>query len=196
MSNTPVRIVVGITGASGSIYAVKLLEELKLSGVETHLVISRAASQVIPMETNLTASQVAELADFVYQPEDIAASISSGSFRTAGMIVVPCSMRTMSEIASGVTSSLLSRAADVTLKERRPLVLAIRETPLHLGHLRSLTSLAEMGAVIAPPVPAMYARPETIGDIVRQSVGRLLDLLKIETDEVFRWQGKPPQTPS
>ncbi len=193
MSNTPVRIVVGITGASGSIYAVKLLEELKLSGVETHLVISRAASQVIPMETNLTAAQVSELADFVYQPEDIAAAISSGSFRTAGMIVVPCSMRTMSEIASGVTSSLLSRAADVTLKERRPLVLAIRETPLHLGHLRSLTSLAEMGAVIAPPVPSMYARPATIEDIVRQSVGRLLDLLKIETDEVFRWQGKPPQ---
>jgi len=193
MSGTPIRIVVGITGASGSIYAVKLLEELKSAGVETHLVISRAATQVIPMETNLTASQVAELADFVYRPEDIAAAISSGSFRTAGMIVVPCSMRTMSEIASGVTSSLLSRAADVTLKERRPLVLAIRETPLHLGHLRYLTSLAEMGAVIAPPVPAMYARPATIEDIVRQSVGRLLDLLKIETNEVFRWQGKSPQ---
>lgn len=189
MPETKTRIIVGITGASGGIYAVRLLEQLKAVGVETHLVISHAALQVIPMETGLAADEVAALADFRYSPDDIAAAISSGSFRTAGMAVVPCSMRSMSEIACGATSSLLTRAADVTLKERRRLVLAIRETPLHLGHLRSLTALSEMGAIIAPPVPAMYARPQTIDDIVNQSVGRLIDLLGLEPASLFRWRG-------
>jgi len=191
MAETKTRIVVGITGASGSIYAVRLLEQLKAAHVETHLVISRAALQVIPMETGMEAEEVAALADFRYSPDDIAAAISSGSFRTAGMVIVPCSMRSMSEVACGAASSLLTRAADVTLKERRRLVLAIRETPLHLGHLRSMAALAEMGAIIAPPVPAMYTRPQSIEDIVRQSVGRLIDLLGLEPENLFRWQGSP-----
>lgn len=191
MPENKTRIIVGITGASGSVYAVELLEQLKTAQVETHLVISRAALQVIPLETGMDAAHVAALADFQYSPEDIAAAISSGSFRTAGMVIVPCSMRSMSEIACGATSSLLTRAADVTLKERRRLVLAIRESPLHLGHLRSLTALAEMGAIIAPPVPAMYACPKTVDDIVRQSVGRLLDLLGLESENLFRWNSSP-----
>lgn len=189
MPETATRIVVGITGASGSIYAVRLLEQLRAAKVETHLVISRAATQVIPLETGMDVEGVTELADFCHAVDDIAAPIASGSFRTVGMVIVPCSMRSMAEIACGATGSLLTRAADVTLKERRRLVLAIRETPLHLGHLRSLTALAEMGAIIAPPVPAMYARPRTIDDIVRQNVGRLLDLLGVETDGLFRWNG-------
>jgi flavin prenyltransferase len=181
------RIIVGITGASGSIYGVRLLERLRGIGVETHLIISLAARQVIPLEIGLTPEAVESLADYSYRPEAIGAAVASGSFRTAGMVITPCSMRTMSEIASGVTSSLLSLAADVTLKERRRLVLAIRETPLHLGHLRSLTALAEMGAIIAPPVPAMYAMPKTIDDLVSQSVGRILDLLELEDQSIFRW---------
>ena len=146
MPESKTRIIVGITGASGSIYAVKLLEQLKALRVETHLVMSSAARRVIPMETGITPETVAAMADFQYSPEDIAAAISSGSFRTAGMVIIPCSMRSMSEIACGVTSSLLTRAADVVLKEHRRLVLVVRETPLHLGHLRSMTALAEMGA--------------------------------------------------
>ncbi len=191
MPESKTRIIVGITGASGSIYAVKLLEQLKALRVETHLVISSAARQVIPMETGITPEIVAAMADFQYSPEDIAAAISSGSFRTAGMVIIPCSMRSMSEIACGVTSSLLTRAADVALKEHRRLVLVVRETPLHLGHLRSMTALAEMGAIIAPPVPAMYTRPQTIDDIVQQSVGRVLDLLGIESEQTIRWSGLP-----
>lgn len=191
MPERKTRIIVGITGASGSIYAVKLLEQLKALRVETHLVMSSAARQVIPMETGITPEIVAAMADFQYSPEDIAAAISSGSFRTAGMVIIPCSMRSMSEIASGVTSSLLTRAADVVLKEHRRLVLVVRETPLHLGHLRSMTALAEMGAIIAPPVPAMYTRPQTIDDIVLQSVGRVLDLLGIESEQTIRWSGLP-----
>lgn len=191
MPETKTRIIVGITGASGSIYAVKLLEQLKTMGIETHLVISNAARQVIPLETGFAPETVAAMADFQYSPDDIAAAISSGSFRTAGMVIVPCSMRSMSEIACGATSSLLTRAADVVLKEHRRLVLVVRETPLHLGHLRSMTALAEMGAIIAPPVPAMYACPKTIDDIVRQSVGRLLDLLGLESENLFRWNSSP-----
>jgi 4-hydroxy-3-polyprenylbenzoate decarboxylase len=189
MPESKTRIIVGITGASGSIYAVKLLEQLKALRVETHLVMSSAARRVIPMETGITPETVAAMADFQYSPEDIAAAISSGSFRTAGMVIIPCSMRSMSEIACGVTSSLLTRAADVVLKEHRRLVLVVRETPLHLGHLRSMTALAEMGAIIAPPVPAMYTRPQTIDDIVLQTVGRVLDLLGIESEQTIRWNG-------
>ncbi|MEG2498822.1 UbiX family flavin prenyltransferase, partial [Brevundimonas sp.] len=154
-------MVVGISGASGVIYGVRVLDALKEMGVESHLVISRAALLTLSQETDLTPDDVTQRASVVHKIADVGATIASGSFRTMGMIIAPCSVRTMSEIATGVTSTLLTRAADVVLKERRPLVLMVRETPLHLGHLRTMTALAEMGAVIAPPLPAMYARPES-----------------------------------
>jgi flavin prenyltransferase len=184
------RLIVGVSGASGAIYGARLLELLRPLPVETHLVISRTAEVTLGLETDLKPASVRALADVVHAAGDMAAPISSGSFRTIGMIVAPCSVRSMSEIASGVTTSLLTRAADVVLKERRRLVLVVRETPLHTGHLRTMTALSEMGAVIAPPVPAFYARPETIADVVDQTLGRLLDLFGLDTGTVKRW-GEP-----
>ncbi|HEY8699273.1 MAG TPA: UbiX family flavin prenyltransferase [Rhizomicrobium sp.] len=181
------RLVVGISGASGVVYGIRLLEALKEVGAESHLVVTKAGEMTIGYETKLSPKAVAAMADTAYAIGDIAAPLASGSFKTAGMIVAPCSVRTMSEIATGVTTSLLTRAADVTLKERRPLILLVRETPLHLGHLRTLTQLAEMGAIILPPVPAFYAEPRTIPDLVDQMVGRMLDLLGYDWPMVRRW---------
>ena len=186
------RIIVGISGASGVAYGVRTLEALRELGLETHLVVTRAALLTLSQETDLTPDDLSARASVVHKLADVGATIASGSFRTRGMIVAPCSVRTMSEIATGVTSSLLTRAADVTLKERRPLVLMVRETPLHLGHLRTMTALAEMGAVIAPPVPALYARPESVEAIIDQSVGRALDLFGLEWTPVLRWSGLQP----
>jgi flavin prenyltransferase len=185
------RLIVGISGASGAIYGVRLLEILREIGVESHLVMSRAAEMTIAHETDLKPAAVKALADIVYAAADLAAPVSSGSFRTMGMIVAPCSVRSMAEIATGVTSSLLTRAADVTLKERRRLVLMLRETPLHSGHLRNMLALSDMGAVIAPPVPAFYARPKSIEAMVDHSIGRVLDLFGLESGRVKRWGEEP-----
>jgi flavin prenyltransferase len=183
------RIIVGISGASGVAYGVRTLDALRELGVESHLVVTRAALLTLSQETALTPDDLTARASVVHKLADVGATIASGSFCTRGMIVAPCSVRTMSEIATGVTSSLLTRAADVTLKERRPLVLMVRETPLHLGHLRTMTALAEMGAVIAPPVPAMYARPDSIEALIDQSVGRALDVFGLDWATVRRWGG-------
>jgi len=181
------RLVVGVSGASGVVYGLRALDACRELGVESHLVLSKAAALTLAQETQLSPADVNAKADVVHKVSDIGAAIASGSFRTLGMIVAPCSVRTMSEIATGVTSSLLTRAADVTLKERRPLVLMVRETPLHLGHLRTMVKLAEMGAVIAPPLPAFYARPASIEAMVDQSVGRALDLFGLSWTPVKRW---------
>ncbi len=181
------RLVVGISGASGVAYGIRLLEALKDLGVESHLVMTKPAEMTIGYETKLTPKQVAAKADHRYAVGDIGAPISSGSFRTKGMIVAPCSVRSMSEIATGVTTSLLTRAADVCLKEKRPLILMVRETPLHLGHLRSLAALAEMGAIILPPVPAFYAEPKTLSDLVDQMVGKALDILGYSWPTMKHW---------
>lgn len=186
---SPSRLVVGISGASGVIYGARVLDALRELGVESHLVVTRAALLTLSQETDLTPDELTAKADVVHRLNDVGATISSGSFRTLGMIVAPCSVRTMSEIATGVTSTLLTRAADVTLKERRPLVLMVRETPLHLGHLRTMTALAEMGAVIAPPLPAFYARPESLEQMIDQSVGRALDVFGLDWAPVRRWEG-------
>jgi 4-hydroxy-3-polyprenylbenzoate decarboxylase len=183
----PSRLAVGITGASGVVYGLRTLDALRELGVESHLVLSKSAALTLAQEAGLSVSEVNAKADVVHRPADVGASIASGSFRTLGMIIAPCSVRTMSEIATGVTSSLLTRAADVTLKERRTLVLMVRETPLHLGHLRTMTKLAEMGAVIAPPLPAFYAKPASIAEMVDQSVGRALDLFDLSWRPVKRW---------
>lgn len=181
------RIIIGITGASGTLYGIRLLELLKPMDVETHLVLSRSAERVMAYETKMKIAEVKAMADVLHSNDDIGAPIASGSFPTGGMIIAPCSVRTMSEIATGVTPNLLSRAADVCLKEKRPLVLMVRETPLHLGHLRSMTALAEMGAFIAPPVPSFYAGSETIDQVVTQSAARALDHLGLDSDAVKRW---------
>ncbi len=181
------RLVVGISGASGVIYGLRTLDACRELSVESHLVVSKSAILTLQQETGLSAARLNERADVVHRVGDIGAAIASGSFRTLGMIIAPCSVRTMSEIATGVTASLLTRAADVTLKERRPLVLMVRETPLHLGHLRTMTKLAEMGAVIAPPLPAFYAKPASIAEMVDQSVGRALDLFDLGWSPVKRW---------
>lgn len=181
------RLVVGISGASGVIYGVRLLELLRDAGIETHLVVSQAAQVALAHETGLKLRQVTARADVHYAASDIAAPISSGSFRTLGMIVAPCSMRTLAEIATGVSSSLLSRAADVVLKERRRLVLLVRETPLHLGHLRNFCAVTEMGAIVYPPVPAFYAAPKTVQELIDHSLGRALDLFDIDVGRVRRW---------
>jgi flavin prenyltransferase len=185
------RIIVGISGASGTIYGARLLELLHPLPIETHLVISRTAERTLALETDLKSAELKANADVVHAIGDMAAPISSGSFRTIGMVIAPCSIRSMSEIASGVTTTLLTRAADVVLKERRRLVLLVRETPLHVGHLRTMTALSEMGAVIAPPVPAFYAKPQTIAEMIDQTLGRVLDLFGLETGTVMRW-GEPP----
>ncbi|MBN9043444.1 MAG: 3-octaprenyl-4-hydroxybenzoate carboxy-lyase [Rhizobiales bacterium 62-47] len=184
---TTQRLIVGITGASGAAYGVAALKALRRAGIETHLVISRSGQITAAHELDLKITEVTALADVVYKVDDIAAAISSGSFQTMGMLVAPCSIRTLSEIASGVTSSLLTRAADVVLKERRRLLLMVRETPYHLGHLRSMTQVTEMGAIVMPPVPAFYTRPATVDDIVDHSVGRALDLFGVDTGRLKRW---------
>ena len=185
--NKAERLVIGLSGASGVAYGIRALEACRQLGIESHLVMTKPAEMTIGYETELSPRQVAAKADFSYAVADIAAPIASGSFKTKGMIVAPCSVRTMSEIATGVTTSLLTRAADVMLKERRPLVLMVRETPLHLGHLRTMVRLAEMGAVIAPPLPAFYAKPTSLEEMVDQSVGRALDLFGLAWTPVKRW---------
>ena len=181
------RLVVGISGASGIAYGLRVLDACRELGVETHLILSKAAALTLVQETDLTPADVAAKASVAHRVGDVGASVASGSFPTLGMIVAPCSVRTMSEVATGVTASLLTRAADVTLKERRPLVLMVRETPFHLGHLRTMVRLAEMGAVIAPPLPAFYARPASLEEMVDQSVGRALDLFGLSWKPVKRW---------
>lgn len=184
------RLIIGISGASGAIYGIRLLEALShMEHIETHLVISNAAKMTIASETSYTIKDVQKMADVCHAHADVGASIASGSFTSLGMIIAPCSIRTMSEIATGVTTSLLTRAADVTLKERRKLALMVRETPFHLGHLRSMVTLSEMGAIITPPLPAFYPNPQHIDDIINHSVGRVLDLFDIPNDWVKRWQG-------
>ena len=182
------RIIVGISGASGVIYGIRALELLKAAGVETHLIVSKAAEMTLAYETDLNLKDLRAIADHYHPMVDIGANISSGSFHTLGMLVVPCSVRTMSEIATGVTGSLMSRAADVVLKERRRLVLGVRETPLHSGHLRTMLTLSEMGAVISPVVPAFYNKPKSLDDIINHTVGRLLDLFDIDVGAVKRWK--------
>ncbi|MBK5145358.1 UbiX family flavin prenyltransferase [Budviciaceae bacterium BWR-B9] len=189
------RLIVGISGASGAIYGVRLLQVLQsCADVETHLIVSNAARQTLAMETDYSLRDVTSLASVVHDVRDIAASVSSGSFRCHGMVILPCSMKTLSAIVNSYTDDLLSRAADVTLKERKPLVLCVRETPLHLGHLRLMTQAAELGAVIMPPAPAFYHRPQSVQDIVDQTVNRVLDQLDIqlEQDLFERWQGSKP----
>jgi 4-hydroxy-3-polyprenylbenzoate decarboxylase len=185
------RLIVGISGASGAIYGARLLELLRPLPVETHLVISRSAEMTLALETDLKPAELRARADVVHGAGDLAAPISSGSFATIGMIVAPCSVRSMAEIATGATTTLLTRAADVVLKERRRLVLLVRETPLHTGHLRTMTALSEIGAIIAPPVPAFYARPESLDQMIDQTLGRVLDLFGLDAGTVRRW-GEPP----
>jgi 4-hydroxy-3-polyprenylbenzoate decarboxylase len=188
---TPRRLIVGISGASGVVYGVRMLQVLRETDVETHLVMSKAAELTLVYEMDMKPKDVRALASHYHAQADIGASISSGSFPTMGMVIVPCSVRSMSEIAAGTTGTLLSRAADVVLKERRRLVLAFRETPIHAGHLRTMSQVTEMGAIIAPIVPAFYNRPKTLDDVINHTVGRLLDLLGVETKLVKRWQGAP-----
>jgi 4-hydroxy-3-polyprenylbenzoate decarboxylase len=188
----PRRLIVGISGASGVLYGVRLLERLRDKDIETHLIMSRSAEMTLAYETDFKPKDVKALASVTHPIGDIGASISSGSFRTMGMVIVPCSLRTMSEIATGVTSTLLSRAADVVLKEKRRLVLALRETPLHGGHLRTMVTLSDIGAVVAPIVPALYTRPKTVDEIINHTVGRLLDFFDIETP-IKRWHGGPEE---
>ncbi|MEB6378553.1 UbiX family flavin prenyltransferase [Leclercia adecarboxylata] len=186
------RLIVGISGASGAIYGVRLLQVLRdVADVETHLVMSQAARQTLSLETDFSLRDVQALAGVVHDARDIAASISSGSFKTAGMVILPCSIKTLSGIVNSYTDTLVTRAADVVLKERRPLVLCVRETPLHLGHLRLMTQAAELGAVIMPPVPAFYHRPQSLDDVINQTVNRVLDQFDIALpDDLFtRWQG-------
>ncbi len=183
------RIIVGISGASGIVLGVRALEMLRAAGVETHLVISKSAELTAHHELAMSIDAVRELADVVYPVKNVGAAIASGSFITDGMLIAPCSVRTMSEIASGVTSTLLTRAADVVLKERRRLVLRVRATPLHTGHLRTMTALSEMGAAIAPPVPAFYTGVTTLDEYVTQSVGRALDLFGVSDTPIRRWEG-------
>lgn len=189
MSTVEGPLVVGISGASGVTYGVRILDACREMGVETHLVVSRAAVLTLSQEADLTLDALNARASVVYKVADIGAAIASGSFRTRGMVVAPCSVRSMSEIASGVTSSLLTRAADVTLKERRRLVLMVRETPIHLGHLRTMAALSEMGAIISPPVPAFYSRPRDLAEMVDQTVGRVLDLFDLTWERTRRWSG-------
>lgn len=190
-----IRIIVGITGASGPIYGVRTLEYLRgMPDVESHLVCSLAARRTIQLECSMGIREIEALADVAYHPSDLAAAISSGSFRTAGMIIAPCSIGTLSCIAAGITKDLLTRAADVVLKERRPLVLLPRESPFHLGHLRRMVELAEMGAVIAPPIPAFYHHPQTVDDLIDYSVLRALELLGLDPPGMKRWGERTPET--
>jgi 4-hydroxy-3-polyprenylbenzoate decarboxylase len=187
----PRRLVVGISGATGIAYGVRVLELARAAGLETHLVVTPAGQQTREYETDLTARDLAALADVSHRPADIGAAIASGSFRTAGMIVAPCSIRTLSAIAYSNGDNLLTRAADVSLKERRRLVLLVREAPLTLGHLRAMTAVTETGGIVMPPVPAFYLRPASVGDIVEHTAGRALDLLGIEVPGLLRWGEQP-----
>ena len=188
VSTTPRRLIVGISGASGSLYALAALRALRaIGGFEVHVVLSEQARQTIELETDYTAADFEALADVLHRDSDLAASISSGSFKTEGMLIIPCSIKTASAVAHSFNSNLLTRAADVCLKERRRLVMVVRETPLHLGHLRTLVQLAELGAVILPPVPGMYARPKTIEDVIAHTVGKALDQFGIDNDLFKRW---------
>lgn len=184
MSNK--RIIIGISGATGIQYGLKALELLKREEVETHLVISKAAEMVRTYETEISHDALLSLADKIYAPNDMGAAIASGSFKTAGMLIAPCSVKTMSEIATGVTATLLSRAADVVLKERKRLVLLLRETPLHLGHLKSMSTVTEMGGIIMPPVPALYLKPTSIDEMITHTIARALDLFGLDID-MKRW---------
>ncbi len=189
-----VRVIVGITGASGPIYGIRLLQVLQnLPKVESHLVYTQAAERTIALESDLCLEQVRKLANVCHQPDDIAAAISSGSFQTTGMVIAPCSISTLSCIAASITKDLLTRAADVTLKERRPLVLLVRESPLHLGHLHRMMEATQIGAIVAPPIPSFYHRPGSVTDIVDHSVGRALELLGLELDWLKRWS--TPESP-
>jgi 4-hydroxy-3-polyprenylbenzoate decarboxylase len=191
---TPGRLIVGLSGASGIVYGVRLLEVLRETALEIHLVMSKSAEVTLAHETDYKVAEVKALAHVVHQNTDLGAAISSGSFKTMGMVIAPCSIRTASEIAYGITSTLMARAADVVLKERRRLVVMVRESPLHTGHLRTLTQLSEIGAIVAPPLPGFYARPETIGDMIDHTVGRTLDLFDIETGLVRRWREPADQS--
>ena len=182
------RLIVGITGASGAIYGVRLLEVLRSHDLETHLVLTRAAKLTIQYELDRPLAAIEALADIVHPLSDVGACVASGSYRTLGMVVAPCSMKTLAAIATGVTDNLLTRAADVVLKERRRLVLLPRETPLHLGHCKNLVAVTELGAIVAPPVPAFYTKPKTIDDLVDHTVGRVLDLFDLESGLVTRWR--------
>jgi 4-hydroxy-3-polyprenylbenzoate decarboxylase len=193
MSDPKPRLIVGISGASGVIYGVRLLQALRQFPVETHLVMTRTAEVTLAHETDFKVADVRRLAGTAYRIDDLAAAISSGSFRTMGMIVAPCSMRSLGEMAHAITTNLLTRAADVVLKERRRLVLIVRETPLHAIHLRNMATLAEIGAIIAPPVPAFYNRPRTLDDVIDHTVGRVLDLFGLDTGAVKRW--REPSSP-
>jgi len=188
-SSNPRRLIIGISGASGIVYGVRILQVLQHSDIETHLVMSDSARMTLATELDMSVKEVEALASEEHSSKYIGATISSGSFKTMGMVVAPCSIKSLSEIAYGMTSGLLSRAADVVLKERRRLVLLIRETPLHSGHLRTMLQASENGAILMPPVPALYARPQSIDDMVNHTVGRCLDLFDIETDLVKRWSG-------
>ncbi len=187
------RMVVGVSGASGTVYGVKILELLRALGVETHLVVSAGGALTAAHELGFKPADWRKLADHVHAPQNLAASIASGSFRTLGMVVAPCSMRSLAEIATGLTTGLLARAADVTLKERRPLVLLARETPLHAGHLKMMLQATENGAIVMPPVPAFYAGITTLDEMVTQTAGRALDLFGLDAPEVRRWDGTPPE---
>ncbi len=188
-------LIVGISGASGVIYGVRALQVLRDIGIKTHLVMSRAAQITLAHETDMKVADVERLATVSYRAEDIGADIASGSFRTLGMLIAPCSIRSLSEIASGATASLLSRAADVTLKERRRLVLMVRESPLHAGHLRSMAAVTDMGGIVAPPVPAFYARPQNLDEMVNHTIGRALDLFDLDTP-IRRWKSESVDRPA
>lgn len=185
--SNPKRLVIGISGASGVIYGVRLLEKLQTTDIETHLVVTPSAEMTLAYETDKNIASLRSLATVAYPCRDIGAAIASGSYLTLGMIIAPCSIRSLSEIATGVTSNLLTRAADVTLKERRRLVLMVRETPLHLGHLRSMTQVTEMGGIIMPPVPSFYAKPQSLDEMVLHTLGRALDLFDIDLGLTRRW---------
>jgi 4-hydroxy-3-polyprenylbenzoate decarboxylase len=187
----PRRLVVGISGATGIVYGIRLLEALRTAGVESHLVVTRPGLMTLGYETDITRDELYARADHVYAANDVGAAIASGSMLTLGMIVAPCAIKSAAEIATGATQTLLTRAADVTLKERRRLVLLVRESPLHTGHLRTLTAASEAGAIVMPPMPAFYPRPETIEDMIDHTVGRALDLFGITHDLVARWTGRP-----
>lgn len=195
MSTAPKRLIVGITGASGAIYGLTALDLARSAGLETHLVVSRAALLTLNQELGLQKADLEGRADVIHAASDMGATIASGSFWTAGMLIAPCSVKTMSEIATGVTSTLVSRAADVVLKERRRLVLMFRETPLHLGHLQTMVALTQMGAIMMPPVPAFYAQPQSLEEMVTHSVSRALDLFGVDTGMVKRWGGMKDSSP-
>jgi len=195
MSIPPRRLIVAITGASGTAYGVRLLQVLQDTDIETHLVLTDSAKLTMAAETDFQPAQVQALADVVHSAKNVGATIASGSFMTLGMVVAPCSINTLSEIAWGITGNLISRAADVTLKERRRLILLVRETPLHAGHLKSMLQVTQNGAIVMPPVPALYVKPKSIDDVIDHTVGRVLDLLGLETDLVQRWNGLGKSNP-